>query len=159
MDETTVVTPPSAADRFAGRCAAVAARLPWGLAKIVPGSLIGFAVINGGTFALDLSLLTVLHSLLGVDVAVAYGASYVVAFAVSFVLNRHFNFRSHAPVGRQTLVYACVVAVNFFGLIVGLATGLAALGMQYLVARIVAGLCEAVFMYCSMRWLVFRRPG
>ena len=25
------------------------------------------------------------------------------------------------------------------------------------VARLVAGACEAVFMYCAMRWVVFRR--
>jgi putative flippase GtrA len=151
--------PSLTADRFASLCAAVANRLPCGLAEIVPASLVGFVVINGCTFALDLGLLSVLHSVLGMNVSLAFGAAYVIAFAVSFVLNRRFNFRSHGPVGRQTLIYAGVVAVNFFGLIVGLATGLAALGMQYLAARIVAGCCEAVFMYCSMRWLVFRQRG
>ncbi|MFC4947785.1 LLM class flavin-dependent oxidoreductase [Pseudonocardia sp. GCM10023141] len=154
VEEIVAATP--VADRFARLCASVVGGLPWGLARIVAPSLLGFAVINGCTFALDLGLLAVLRSLLGLDVAAAFGTAYLIAFAVSFVLNRRFNFRSHAPVGRQTAIYAVVVAVNFFGLILGLATGLTALGMHYLAARIVAGCCEAVFMYCAMRWVVFR---
>src|SRR5947208_573643 len=110
MDEMTARSP--LADRFAGLCAAVTDRLPWGLSKVVAPSLLGFALINGCTFALDLALLGVLRSVLGVDVSIAFGTAYIVAFAVSFLLNRHFNFRSHAPVGRQTVIYAVVVAVN-----------------------------------------------
>lgn len=158
-DEAAAPTRVSAADRFAGLCAAAVGKLPWGLAGIVPASLLGFAVINGCTFGLDLGLLTVFRGLLGLDVSVAFGAAYIIAFTVSFILNRHFNFRSHGAVGRQTLVYAAVVAVNFFGLIVGLGTGLTVLGVPYLQARLLAGVCEAAFMYASMRWLVFRRSG
>ncbi|WP_328526333.1 hypothetical protein [Kribbella sp. NBC_00359] len=59
----TVLTP---AERrgasFAGAMAAVVRRLPWGLSRVVPPSLLGFAVINGFTFAVDLALLTVLRS-------------------------------------------------------------------------------------------------
>jgi hypothetical protein len=28
--------------------------------------------------------------------------------------------------------------------------------VQYQLARMVAGGCEAVYMYCAMRWVVFR---
>jgi hypothetical protein len=34
---------------------------------------------------------------------------------------------------------------------------LAMLGLQYHAARIVAGICEAVYMYSAMRWVMFRR--
>jgi hypothetical protein len=40
---------------------AVVRRLPFGLAEIVPASLLGFVVINSFTFAVDLGLLTTLH--------------------------------------------------------------------------------------------------
>jgi len=83
---------------------------------------------------------------------------YAIAFTVSFALNRQFNFRSHAPVGGQVVRYVGVVAVNFLVILLGLTTLLAALGVQYQLARIVAGVCEAVFMYCSLRWFVFRAP-
>jgi hypothetical protein len=40
---------------------AVVRRLPFGLAEILPANLLGFAVINSFTFAVDLGLLTALH--------------------------------------------------------------------------------------------------
>ena len=50
-----------------------------------------------------------------------------------------------------------MVAVNYLAFILGVSTGLSALGVEYHVARITAGGCEAVFMYTAMRWVVFRR--
>jgi hypothetical protein len=52
-------------------------------------------------------------------------------------------------------VYAAVVTVNFLAIILGVTTGLAALGLEYL-ARLAASGCESVYMYAAMRWLVFR---
>jgi putative flippase GtrA len=149
-----------APERFLRLCAAVTARLPFGLSRVVPTTFVGFAVINGFTFCVDLLILTALHSHWQVPYAVAVGAGYAVAFALSFVLNRVLNFRSHDPVGRQTLVYVGVVAVNF-AILVGVSSGLEAVGVQYQLARLAAGACEGLFMYCAMRWVVFRgtRPS
>lgn len=145
-------------ERFARLCRAVAARLPFGLSRIVPSTLVGFAAINGFTFGVDLLILTVLHQYVEVPYPVAVGIGYAAAFALSFVLNRVLNFRSHAPVGRQTLVYLGVVAVNF-AILVGVSSWLETIGVQYQVARVAAGGCEAIFMYCAMRWVVFRGTG
>jgi putative flippase GtrA len=131
---------------------------------LVPPTLVGFAVINGATFGLDLALVTLLHGVLGLVLAAAFTISYLTAFGVGFALNRRFNFRSHAPVGRQLVIYAIAVAINYLAFILGLATGLSALGVEYHLARIAAGLCEGAYMYCVLRWIVFRdenrfRPG
>jgi hypothetical protein len=40
--------------------------------------------------------------------------------------------------------------------ILGVGAGLAALGLNYQLARLAAGGCEAVYMYAAMRWVVFR---
>jgi putative flippase GtrA len=144
-----------AAGRFARACAAVTARLPFGLSRAVPPTLVGFAAINGTTFALDLLIVTLLHGLWRVPYPLAVGIGYAVAFGLGFVLNRVLNFRSHAPVGRQTLVYLGVVAVNF-AVLVGTSSALEAAGVQYQLARVAAGACEGIFMYCAMRWVVFR---
>jgi putative flippase GtrA len=141
-------------ERFVAVLAAIIRRLPFGLSRIVPPSLLGFAVINGFTFGVDLTLLTVLHSWLPLPVAITI--SYVAAFGLSYVLNRAFNFRSHAAVGPQVAVYIAVVAVNYLVWILGAGTGLTALGLDYRLSRIAAGCCEAVYMYCMMRWVVFR---
>ncbi|MCV7032612.1 GtrA family protein [Mycobacterium sherrisii] len=146
-----------AVDGFHRCCAAVAARLPFGLAALVAPTFLGFCVINGFTFGLDLALLTTLRGGFGVPVPIAVTVAYACAFALSYVLNRTFNFRSHAAVGPQVAVYLVVVVVNYLAFILGTTSLLAAAGVQYQVARLVAGLCEAVYMYTAMRWLVFRR--
>jgi len=53
-------------------------------------------------------------------------------------------------------VYTAVVIVNYLAWILGVGDGLAALGLDYRLARIAAGACEALYMYAAMRWLVFR---
>jgi putative flippase GtrA len=142
---------------FARLCAAVTARLPFGLSRVVPSTFVGFAAINGFTFGADLLILTALHDRWGVPYAVAVAVGYTVAFGLSFVLNRVLNFRSHDPLGRQTVVYVGVVAVNF-AILVGTSSALEAVGVQYQAARVAAGACEGLFMYCAMRWIVFGSP-
>jgi putative flippase GtrA len=82
--------------------------------------------------------------------------AYITASGLSYLLNRVFNFRSHSPAGRQVGVYAGVVLVNYLAWILGVGDGLAALGVDYRLARVAAGACEAVYMYAALRWLVFR---
>ncbi len=132
-------------------------RLPFGLSSVVAPTFLGFCLINSFTFGVDLAILTGLRGGLSLPGPVAVTIAYACAFALSYVLNRTFNFRSHAPVGPQVVVYVAVVIVNYLAFILGVSTGLAALGVQYQVARLVAGVCEAVYMYSAMRWLVFRR--
>jgi hypothetical protein len=49
-----------------------------------------------------------------------------------------------------------VVVVNYLAFILGVSSGLTALGVEYHLARVVAGACEAVYVYSAMRWVVFR---
>ncbi|HVQ42520.1 MAG TPA: GtrA family protein [Vicinamibacterales bacterium] len=148
---------PRPVERFHRLCEVIVARLPFGLDSVVAPTFLGFVVINGFTFAVDLALLTLLHSGLHLALAVAVTAAYACAFTLSYFLNRILNFRSHGAVGPQFAVYVLVVVVNYLAFILGVSSGLAAIGVEYHVARIVAGVCEAVYMYSAMRWLVFRR--
>jgi putative flippase GtrA len=143
-------------ERFTRIMTAAAARLPCGLSRVVPPTVLGFAAISLCTFTADLLLLTGLHGGLRWPVWLSITLSYVTASALSYLLNRALNFRSHGDLGQQAGVYAVVIAVNYLALILGVGAGLAALGVNYQVARIAAGLCEAVYMYCAMRWVVFR---
>jgi putative flippase GtrA len=127
------------------------------LSSIVAPTFLGFAVINGFTFSVDLLLLTALHGGLHLPVPVAVTVAYACAFGLSYYLNRTLNFRSHAPAGPQIAVYVVVVVINYLAFILAVSTLLTAAGVEYRVARIVAGLCEAVYMYSAMRWVVFRR--
>jgi putative flippase GtrA len=138
-------------------CERIVARLPFGLNALVAPTFMGFVLINSFTFGVDMALLTLLHSGFAVALPVALTVGYVCAFALAFFLNRTLNFRSHATVGPQMLIYVVVVAINYAAFIVALPTTLVAAGLQYHLARIVAGGCEAVYMYTAMRLVVFRR--
>ena len=144
-------------ERFHTFCEAVVARLPFGLNSLVAPTFLGFVLINSFTFGVDLLLLTLLHGIAAIPLPVSVTVAYACAFALSYVLNRTLNFRSHAAVGPQIAVYVVVVVINYLAFILGVSSGLAALGVEYHVARIVAGACEAVYMYSAMRWVVFRR--
>ena len=139
-------------ERFSAVMAAIAGRLPFW-----PGP--GYAVISTLTFSLDLALLTAFHGGLRWPLPVAVTAAYVLASGLGYLLNRTLNFRSHGAVGPQLTVYAAVVTVNFLALILGVSTGLAAMGLDYRLARLAAAACECVYMYAAMRWLVFRDAG
>jgi putative flippase GtrA len=143
-------------ERFHRLCLVVVSVLPPRLGSVVPPTVVGFCLLNGFTFGLDMLILTVLHGVVHAPAAVALTVAYACAFSLSFVLNRALNFRSHAPRGRQIAIYVVVVAVNYLAFILGVSTLLTAMGVPYLASRIVAGLCEAVYMYCAMRWIVFR---
>lgn len=132
-------------------------RLPFGFGAVVAPTFVGFCVINGFTFGVDLTILTALRGGLGVAVPSAVTAAYACAFALSYALNRVLNFRSHAAVGPQVAVYIVVVVVNYLVFILGVTTVCAAIGVQYQLSRLAAGLCEAAYMYSAMRWVVFRR--
>src|SRR4029450_3304709 len=148
---------PQPVERFHRLCEVVVARLPFGLNSLVAPTYLGVVVINSFTFAVDLLLLTLLHGGLGLALPVAVTVAYACAFPLSYVLNRVLNFRSHAGVGAQFAVYVVVVVVNYLAFILGVSSGLAAIGVEYHVARILAGACEAVYIYSAMRWVVFRR--
>lgn len=147
-------------ERFHAFMTAIVRRLPWGLSGVVAPSVLGFALINGCTFGVDLGLLTAFHGGLGWPLPLAITLAYLLAFGLSFLLNRRLNFRSHAPVGPQAAIYLVAIGINYVVFILGVGARLADLGLEYHVARIIAGICEAVYMYSVLRWVVFRdAPG
>jgi putative flippase GtrA len=148
---------PLPVERFHRLCEVIVAHLPFGLDSIVAPTFLGFVVLNSFTFAVDLVLLTLLHGGLGAALAVAVTVAYACSFTLSYFLNRILNFRSHGAVGPQFAVYVLVVVVNYLAFILGVSSGLAALGVEYHLARIAAGACEAIYIYSAMRWVVFRR--
>src|SRR6516164_8312148 len=79
-------------ERFTAAMAAIVRRLPFGLAEIVPPSLLGFAVINSCTFAVDLGLLTALHGGLHWPLPVSITVAYITAFGLSYPAQPHFEF-------------------------------------------------------------------
>jgi putative flippase GtrA len=141
---------------YAAAMTAITRRLPFGLANVVEPNMLGYLLINLGTFCIDLGLLGLLHGKVRLPIPVAVTISYGTASLISYVLNREFNFRSHAGVGRQLPVFVAVSASNYLIFVLGLTDLLSAVGVYYELARILAACCEAVYLYCMLRWVVFR---
>ena len=135
---------------------AITRRLPFGLSNVVEPNMLGYLLINLFTFCIDLGLLALLHGKERLPIPIAVTISYGTASLVSYVLNRVFNFRSHAGVGRQLPVFVAVSASNYLIFVLGLTDLLSAVGVYYELARILAACCEAVYLYCMLRWVVFR---
>jgi putative flippase GtrA len=125
--------------------------------SVVAPTFLGFTLINGFTSGIDLLLLSGLRAGLGLPLPVAVTVAYACTFALSYYLNRSMNFQSHAPAGPQFASYVLVVVVNYLAFILGVSSALTALGLDFRLARILAGACEAVYMYSAMRWVGFRR--
>ena len=142
--------------RYAAAMTAITSRLPFGLSAVIEPNMLGYLLINLFTFFIDLSLLAVFHGRLRWPIPAAVTGSYGTASVISYVLNRVLNFRSHAGVGRQFPVYVAVSVSNYLIFVLGLTDLLSAAGVYYELSRILAACCEAVYLYCMLRWVVFR---
>jgi putative flippase GtrA len=142
--------------RYAAAMTAITKRLPFGLSNVVEPNMLGYLLINLFTFCIDLGLLGLLHGKERLPIPIAVTISYGTASLISYILNRVFNFRSHAEVGRQLPVFVAVSASNYLIFVLGLTDLLSAVGVYYELARILAACCEAVYLYCMLRWIVFR---
>jgi putative flippase GtrA len=142
--------------RYAAAMTAITKRLPFGLANVIEPNMLGYLLINLCTFCIDLGLLGLLHGRERLPIPIAVTISYGTASLISYVLNRVFNFRSHAGVGRQLPVFIAVSASNYLIFVLGLTDLLSAVGVYYELSRILAACCEAVYLYCMLRWIVFR---
>lgn len=140
---------------FARAVRAIWHLLPRPLRHRIPMSFVGFALINGFTFSVDIGLLALLYRGVGLPHPLAITIGYVVAFGLAFVLNRRFNFHAHGPVAGQVARWVLVVLVNYLALVLGLGSGLHAIGVPFLLARVIAAGAEALWMYSMMRWWVF----
>lgn len=148
-----------AAATFAALVARLHGLLPGPLRRI-PTTFVGFTLINGFTFAVDLTLLWLTHGLLHVAYPVAVTVSFGLASILAFVLNKLLNFRAHGNTAVQSTRYLVVIVSNYLLWILGFSSLLEWLGVQYQVARVLAACCEGIYIYALVRWWVFRpRPG
>lgn len=142
--------------RFAAAMTAVARVLPFGLSRIVSPSDVGYLLISLATFLLNLVLLALFHGTLRMMLPLAVTLAFAIAAVVNYVANRVLNFRSHGAVGRQFLMFVLVEVSNYLIFVLALTDLLAAVGVYYELARVISACGEGIYLYCGMRWLVFR---
>ncbi len=166
---------PADEDRFAeeehvedGPAARWFARFTWGLRmalpprirRLVPVTFIGYAMINGSSFLLDMGILRAVDVLVpehGIPYGVLFSIGYAIASVYAFALNRWLNFREHGDLGKQSGKYVFVIASNYLIWIVGFASVLDWLGVHVMVARVIAACLEGLYIYLMLRLWVFPR--
>lgn len=147
-----------AAQWFARFTAQLRSWLPAPVQRILPQTFIGFALINGSTFLLDMGILWVLgHFLTMLPYGVIFTIGYGIASLVAFVLNRWLNFREHGDLGVQSGKYTFVIVSNYVIWILAFGTLLGWLGVPLMVARVICACIEGLYIYLMLRLWVFPR--
>jgi putative flippase GtrA len=116
-----------------------------------------FVVSGGTTFIVDLGLLKLLHGYQHLALLPATTVAFLASFSVTFVISRHWTFpagregRPHRQAGRFAILVAGNLASTL--LVVG---GLVALGLYYLLAKLVAVAANSGANFILYRRWVFR---
>ncbi|MDO5534955.1 MAG: GtrA family protein [Propionibacteriaceae bacterium] len=131
--------------------------LPQPLQRVIPVTFIGYAIINGSAFALDMLFLSIIARIVELPYSVSFSIGYALASIYAFFLNRWLNFREHGDLGKQSGKYTFVIVSNYLIWIVGFASLLDLWGVQIQVARVIAACLEGIYIYLLLRLWVFPR--
>lgn len=142
---------------FASFIRRVHGALPAAVRRVLPKTFIGYALINGSAFLLDMGFLAILSHFFRLPYGLLFSIGYALASIYAFILNRWLNFREHGDLGRQTSKYVLVIISNYVIWIVGFASLLDALGLHIMLARITTAGCEGIYIYLMLRLWVFPR--
>ncbi|CAM2907481.1 GtrA family protein [Actinomyces slackii] len=130
--------------------------LPGPLRRRVPVTFVGYAIINGSAFLLDIAFLWFFYEKLHWLYPVAVTVGYAIAGLYSLLLNRWLNFQAHGHLVAQGSRYAVGLVAQYVIFILGLSTFLHWMGMNAELARFLSACCEGVFLYVLLKIWVFR---
>ena len=130
--------------------------LPGFVRSRMPVTFIGYAIINGSAFILDIICLRIFNNPLHWWFPMAVTVGYAIAGIYSFLLNRWLNFQSHGHVVEQGAGYSVGLISQYVVFILGLSSLLHWLGMNATLARVISACCEGIYLYVFIRLWVFR---
>ena len=167
--ETTTATEPAASSlqppiSNARRAPEIFLRLITAIHSVLPGfvrsrlpvTFIGYAIINGSAFFLDITCLWVFYNHLHWFYPVAVTVGYAIAAVYSFLLNRWLNFQAHGHVIEQGAGYTAGIISQYVIFILGLSSLLHWFGVNAELARVISACCEGIYLYVFIRLWVFR---
>ena len=154
--ETTTATEPAASslqppisnarrapEIFLRLITAIHSVLPRFVRSRLPVTFIGYAIINGSAFFLDIGCLWVIETHLHWWHPVSISVGYAIAGVYSFLVN-------------QGSRYAIGLISQFLVFVQGLTQLLSWLGINLFLARLISACCEAAYLYVFIRLWVFR---
>ena len=135
---------------------AIHSALPAALRRRVPVTFVGYGLINGSGFLIDVSFLWLFYESMHLFYPLAVTLGYAIAGLYSLVLNRWLNFQAHGHILTQGSRYAVGLVSQYVIFILGLSSLLHWLGMNAELARFISACCEGIYLYVLMRVWVFR---
>lgn len=130
--------------------------LPLWIRRRLPVTFIGYAIINGSGFLIDVTCLWVFYNHLHWLYPIAVTMGYGIAGAYSLLLNRWLNFQAEGHLAAQGSRYVVGLISQYVIFILGLSSLLHLWGMNPEVARVVSACCEGLYLYALMKLWVFR---
>lgn len=124
-------------------------------------SALRYLVVGGGAFLIDLGLLALLHDVFAVPLVVATPAAFLLSFAITYFLQRAFTFGTEAGMASSAVKYTTLVAFNTVAT-TAIVAAVAALGLPWVVGKVVAVGSTTVWNYFAYRYWIFapsRRPA
>ncbi len=118
------------------------------------GAFARFLLVGALSVGVDTGSLIVLHELAGLPLAVATTLAFLLTLAVNFSLNMGFVFGVRGRLAGRLVRYGVLVVVNYL-LTLLLVLGIAALGVNYVVAKLVAVACCSLVNFVAYRHWVF----
>ena len=167
--ETTTATEPAASslqppasnarrapEIFLRLITTIHSELPGFVRSRLPVTFIGYAIINGSAFFLDITCLWVFYNHFHWFYPVAVTVGYVIAAVYSFLLNRWLNFQAHGHVIEQGAGYTVGIISQYVIFILGQSSLLHWFGVNAELARVISACCEGIYLYVFIRLWVFR---
>lgn len=143
---------------FIRSCQSIHSVLPPPLSGL-PVTFIGYCIINGLGFCIDMSLLAVFFRGVGLPYPISVSLGYGLSAVYSFFVNRWLNFQAHGSIGRQSGRYVVTVVSNYLCLTLGLSWLLKTLGVHFELSRFIAACVEGIYVYVMLSLWVFPRSS
>jgi putative flippase GtrA len=132
-----------------------AVEAPAGRTTLLRVVLPRYAAVGALSVAIDVGLLSLLHSVAQVELILATTLSFAAALIVNYSLNHVWAFDADGLSWHRIYRYAVLVVTNY-GITVGVVAGLTSVGAYYLVAKAVAVAIGACINFTGYRLWVFR---
>jgi putative flippase GtrA len=119
-----------------------------------------YLVSGSLTFLVDIGSLKLLHGVAHMALVPAVVVAFAIAFAFNFTASRQWTFAIAAREGqahRQLIRYLILVGVNLVITVV-LVSGFSAVGVNYLIAKLVAAVINASGNFFAYRHWIFAAP-
>lgn len=125
------------------------------LARLWGRSEVRYLLVGGFCFLADVTILWVAHDLFGVPLPIATPVAFLASFAITYTMQRVIAFGSESAVGASVLRYTLLVIFNTVAT-TGIVWAAPALGLPWIVGKIVAVIATTFWNFFAYRHFVFR---